>query len=154
MPHNTTPEEQAELVRDWLGRQEHYDSELPGIEVEATDGGVVIHLKDELDLSRFNEGVHGVEVENPQVDEAYLEVRDCKGEEIEEIKSEDTAYVYEVQDLGNGTLAQFKVGRTYRRTDTISLGPDPMWPEGDPTDDVVEQTLFHLSHYLAAKYNG
>lgn len=124
--------------------------ELPGAQVEETDDGVVIHLNEALQLDEFETAIDGFEVESPRFDQVSLEVTNLEGDELSE--SPDVVNVYEVQDLGNGRLARFKVGKTYRETDTFALGAEPMGYTGEPDDDVVENTLFHLSLYLAHRY--
>lgn len=153
MSANTTPSDQAELVRRWMIDQLSLSEELqelPGAHVEETEGGVVIRLDKDLELDTFVDAVDGFEMENPRFDQVHLAVGDVEGNVLPE--TPDAVNVYEVQDLGNGRLARFKVGKTYRDTDTFALGTEPMGANGEPNDDIVEDVLLHLSLYLAHKY--
>lgn len=147
MPWSSTGGEQAELVQRWM--RDQLPSSLADVQTESTDNGVVLHLEEELQFDTFIQAVHGVKIEDPRFEDVHLEVRDIEGNKLS--PDADAINVYEVQDLGNGSLAQFKVGKTYHRTDTISLGHEPIGPDGEPVDDVIENTLFHLSLYLAQK---
>ena len=143
VPASTPTADQEKLVKEWLVEEGEASSDLPGVEsIEETSEGVKIQFKEELDLSLFAECIEGHELDDPRFDQIHLEVRS--------LEESDGVQVYEIKDLGNGSQGSFKVGSTYYPTKTVVLSGngEPMWPEGEPVDSVVEHTLLHLSLYI------
>ena len=73
---------------------------------------------------------------------AYLEAEFNEQHEIVDI--------YEIQEFEDGSSGSFKYGISLSATNEITVSGNgaPMWPEGEPVDDVVEQTLMIISIYL------